>query len=147
MTARLLGFPGLSSVFWPISTLLLFRWSALVLRFPTLPALLIKRSRIVSNAPITIGIIVIFMFPSFLVLWQGLSTFLSFRFLWFSLSGPGPVGWSDRIHRLHPCRGLRDPNVCPVAQSAGAAEYTDCISADRYPPLPPTSVQDMTQTI
>ena len=25
-----------------------------------------------------------------------------------------PVGWSNRIHRLHPCRGVRSPlNECP----------------------------------
>ena len=35
----------------------------------------------VLNMPITIGIIITFMFPSFLVLWQGLSTCLSFHFL------------------------------------------------------------------
>ena len=38
-----------------------------------------------SNPPISIGISLTFMFQCFLVLWQGLSTCLSFHFLWFSL--------------------------------------------------------------
>ena len=42
-----------------------------------------------------------------------------------------PVGWSCRIHRLHLCRGVKTPtNEYPVAHSAGAEEYTDCISAE-----------------
>ena len=37
MTASLLKSPGLSSVFWKISIMLLFGWSSLVLSFPSLP--------------------------------------------------------------------------------------------------------------
>ena len=40
VTAHLLKFPGLSSVSWPLVTFLSFRLSRLVLRFPTLSALL-----------------------------------------------------------------------------------------------------------
>ena len=36
-----------------------------------------------------------------------------------------------RIHRLHLCRGIIPfPNKCPVAESAGAVEYTDCFSTE-----------------
>ena len=36
------------------------------------------------------------------------------------------AGKGNGIHRLNLCRGVRLPtNECPVAQSAGAAEYTD----------------------
>ena len=43
-----------------------------------------------------------------------------------------PLGWSCRIHRLHLCRGVRLPQWMSwyVAHSAGAVEYTDCISAE-----------------
>ena len=41
----------------------------------------------VPSALITIGITLTLMFRVFLVLWQGLSICLSFRFLWFSLCG------------------------------------------------------------
>ena len=41
-----------------------------------------------------------------------------------------PVSWGCRIHRLYLCRGVRLLNVCPVAQSAGAVEYTDCNSEE-----------------
>ena len=45
---------------------------------------------IVLNAPTIISISVTFMFHIFLVLFQGLGTYLSFRFLLFSLHGlPG----------------------------------------------------------
>ena len=37
MTASLLKFPGLFSVFWPISTMFYFGWSPFVLLFPTPP--------------------------------------------------------------------------------------------------------------
>ena len=40
----------------------------------------INPSKIVSSAPITIGITVIFMFHSFSVLYQGLDTYLFLRF-------------------------------------------------------------------
>ena len=43
--------------------------------------------RIVWSVPIMTGITVTFMFHSFLVLWQDLSTNLFCRFLWFSFSG------------------------------------------------------------
>ena len=42
VTASLLRSPGLFLVFWPTSTMLLFRWSLLVLRFPTPPGLLLN---------------------------------------------------------------------------------------------------------
>ena len=51
--------------------------------------LLMKPLRTVPSASITFGITVILMLLSFfLVLWQGSSIFLSFYFIWFSLSGP-----------------------------------------------------------
>ena len=37
VTVRLLKSPGLSLLFWPFSTMLLFGWSPLVLLFPNLP--------------------------------------------------------------------------------------------------------------
>ena len=47
----------------------------------------IKALEAVLSAPTTISITVTLMFYSFLVLWQGLSNCLSFRFLLFSLCG------------------------------------------------------------
>ena len=100
-------FPGLLSVFWPISTMLQFGWSSLVLQFPTFPAsLAILRGlfcapqlQLVSLSLIPPCFTVFFGFFS-LVLWQSLDTYLSFRFLWCSLSGlPGRqstlFGWSS----------------------------------------------------
>ena len=46
-----------------------------------------KPLRIVASAPVTIGITSTFMPHRFLVLWEGVSTCLSFRFLWFSFCG------------------------------------------------------------
>ena len=42
----------------------------------------------------------------------------------------GSVGWGCRIHWLLLCRGIRIPQQCHVALSAGAAVYTDYISAE-----------------
>ena len=39
-----------------------------------------------------------------------------------------PVGRGSRIHQLYFCRRIRPPSECPVAQSAGSAEYKYCIS-------------------
>ena len=56
----------------------------------------------------------------------------------------GQVGRGSRIHRLHLCRVVRHPlNECPVAKSAWAVEYTDCISAG-VKTSPQTSVLYMT---
>ena len=80
-TASLLRSPELIRVFWPISSLLLSECSLFVLRFPTLPDPL----KTVPSVPTTIGITTTLMFHIFLVLWQGLTTRLSFHFLLFSL--------------------------------------------------------------
>ena len=48
---------------------------------------LTKRLGIVPWVPITIGITVTFMFNSFFVLWQGVSTCVSFYLLWLFLCG------------------------------------------------------------
>ena len=55
----------------------------------------------------------------------------------------GPVGRGCRIQRMLLCRGVKLAQRVSVAQSAGAVEYTDCISAKCYPP-PATSVLYMT---
>ena len=41
------------------------------------------------------------------------------------------VGWGCRIHRMFLCSGVRphQNNRCPMAQLAGAVEYTECFSA------------------
>ena len=48
-------------------------------------SLLTKIFGIIPSTPFAISNTVTFIFLTFLVLWQGLSTCLSFRFLWFSL--------------------------------------------------------------
>ena len=41
------------------------------------------------------------------------------------------LSWGCKIHQLHLCRGSKTPPTeCSVALSAGAAEYTDCISTE-----------------
>ena len=62
VTASLLKSPGLFSVFWPFLIMLSFGWSPLV-RQPLRP--FCNPWVTVQNAPITIGIIVTFMFHSF----------------------------------------------------------------------------------
>ena len=57
VTVSLLKSPGLFPVFWPFSIMLKFGWSPLVFQFPCLLT--------VPKAPITIDIIVTFMFHSF----------------------------------------------------------------------------------
>ena len=57
----LLMSPGLFSVFWPFSIMLLFAWSPLGRQLPNLPGPLVT----VPKAPITIGIIVTLIFHSF----------------------------------------------------------------------------------
>ena len=65
MRASLLMSPGLCSVFWPFSIMLLFGWSPLGRQLPNFPGPLINSLVTVPKAPITIGIIVTFMFHSF----------------------------------------------------------------------------------
>ena len=61
VTASPLKSPGLLSVFWPFSIMLSFGWSPLSRQLPNLPGPLVT----VPKAPITIGIIVTFIFHSF----------------------------------------------------------------------------------
>ena len=61
VTASLLKSPGLFLVFWSFSIMLLFGWSPLGCQLPNSPG----PSITVPKAPITIGIIVTFMFHSF----------------------------------------------------------------------------------
>ena len=61
LTASLLKSPGLFSVFWPFSIMLLLGWSQLGRQLPNLPGPLVT----VPKAPITIGIIVTFIFHCF----------------------------------------------------------------------------------
>ena len=72
VTTSLLKSPGFFSVFWPISTILWFGWSPIVHLFPSPPVLL----QILWWAPITIGIIVTFIFQ-----WFFNSTYPSVHFL------------------------------------------------------------------
>ena len=65
MTASLLKSPGLFSVFWPFSIMLLFGWSTLGRQLPNHPGPFNKPLVTVPKAPITNGIIVTFMFHSF----------------------------------------------------------------------------------
>ena len=73
-------------LFWPISTMLLFEWSPVAFRFPTFqvpfPSLMgpfqVRLIWLVSPSPSG--------FTALLVLWQGLSTRLSFR-------------WDSKIHQ------------------------------------------------
>ena len=61
--------------------MLLSGWSRFVLRFLTLPvSVRARQSQLVSPSPSCS--------TAFSVLWQGLSTYISFRFLLFSLWGP-----------------------------------------------------------
>ena len=71
MTASFLTSPGLFSVFWPISTLLYFGWSPLILLFSRIDSC-IKSLVTVLSTLITIGISVTFMFHRVFVLSQGL---------------------------------------------------------------------------
>ena len=57
--------PGLFSVFWPFSLMLLFWWSPIVRQLPSPPVPFYNPLVTVPKAPITIGIIVTFMFHSF----------------------------------------------------------------------------------
>ena len=87
VTASRLQFPGHISGFWPISIMLWFGWSPLVLLFPTLlPPPLPSLCGVVPSALITIGITVNFILHGFLFVSQCLSIYLSIRFLWFSPS-------------------------------------------------------------
>ena len=83
VTTSLLKSPGIFSIFWPILIMLLLGWFPLVFLFLSPPFPLVK----LSSAPITIGITVTFMFYSFSVLWQGISTYVSVRLLSILLSG------------------------------------------------------------
>ena len=96
--ARLPRSPGRFSVFWPISTMLHFERFRFFLWCQTFN-LLSNPLGIVPSAT-TIGITVIFMvYVFFLVLWQGPSTCLSFRFLLFLLCG-SPARQSSLFNRL-----------------------------------------------
>ena len=64
VTASLLKFVELFSVFWPISTILLFGQSPLVLLFPS-PPVHLGTIPSAPSAPITLSITVTFMFHSF----------------------------------------------------------------------------------
>ena len=59
------------------------------------PSPFTKPLGIIPSASITTGITFIFMSHSFLVFWQGLSTYNSFRFLSFSLCGL--LGWQNSL--------------------------------------------------
>ena len=64
-TVNLFKSPGLYSVFWPFSTMLLFGWTPLVLQLPS-PSIPFNNPLVtVPNVPMPIGIIVTFMFHSF----------------------------------------------------------------------------------
>ena len=81
MTAIHLKSPGLFSVFCPFEIMLSFRWSPLVLLFPSSPVPFFN-PLVVPRVPITIDITITFMSHSFFsVLSQGLGTYLSFHFL------------------------------------------------------------------
>ena len=80
VTASLLKFPGLFSVFWPFSIMLLFGWSPLGRQLLNLPGSLFT----VPKAPITIGIIVTFMFYSSFQFSSKVKVFISlFKFYQF----------------------------------------------------------------
>ena len=65
VTASLLKSPGLFLVFWPFSIMLSFGWSPPVRQFSKSSNLFSNPLVTVPNAPMTIGIIVTFMFHSF----------------------------------------------------------------------------------
>ena len=81
VTASLLKSPGLFSVFWLFSIMLSFGWSPLVRQLPSPPVPFSNPLVTVPNAPITIGIIVTFMFHSFSIPLQGRGTYPSFHIL------------------------------------------------------------------
>ena len=62
--ASLLKSLGLFSVFWPISTMLLFAWSPLILLFSKFTSPCANPLVTVPRVPITIGITVTFIFHS-----------------------------------------------------------------------------------
>ena len=65
VTASLLKSPGLFSVFWPFSIMLSFGWFPLVCQLPSHQRPFNNLLVTMPKAPITIGIIVTFMFHSF----------------------------------------------------------------------------------
>ena len=73
MTASLLKSPGHFSIFWPLLIMLSFGWSPTSKSSSYFNNLLVT----VPKAPITSGIIVTFMFPSFLI-FLARSRYLSF---------------------------------------------------------------------
>ena len=89
VTASHLQSPGLFSVFQPISAMLLFRWSPLILLFASPPVLFTTPLVTVSRAPITIGITVTYVFDSFFQFYNKVQvlSFLSISFnftLWLA---------------------------------------------------------------
>ena len=95
MTASLHKSLGLFSVFWPFTTMLNFGWSPLVLRLPSSPVPCNNPLVTVPNAPITIGVIVTFMFHSFF------SSLARLRYLAFcSLSVFSVVSRYSKVHNF-----------------------------------------------
>ena len=83
VTESLLKSPGLFSVLWPFDIMLSFEWSALSCQLPGPPPPLIILLVTVPKVPMTIGIIVTFLFHSFFNSLQR-SRYLSFFHYSFS---------------------------------------------------------------
>ena len=88
-----------SQIFWTILSILAGVNNAIVMVVSTSPLIstssisLTNPLGIVLSTSIAIVIIVIFMLHIFLVLWQGLYTYLSFRFLSILLWAAGTAGF------------------------------------------------------
>ena len=76
---------GFFSVFWPMLTMLKYGWSLLVLWFPSLLFPLANIWRLFGVHQIQLIPPSLSCSIAFLVLWQGLSTYLSFHFILFLL--------------------------------------------------------------
>ena len=84
MTASLLKFPGLFSVFWPI---LLSGWSQFFLCFPVSPVLSLSPWELFKVHQLLLVSLSPSYSTAFLVLWQGPSICQCFHFLLFFLCG------------------------------------------------------------
>ena len=136
-TASLLKSPGLFSVFWPISIMVLFGLSPLVLLFPRTPFLVPILWELYQEQQLQLGT------PSFScssVFLNSLArsrylSFFSFSFN-FSLWSAGIAKSTDYYSGMIP---FKNSVLNGLAQSAEAVEYTDCTSAEGWDP-PITSV-------
>ena len=137
VTASLLKSPGLFSVFWPFSIMLLFGWSPLGRQLLNLPGIFNNPLVTMPKAPITISIIVTFMFQSFF------NSLARSRYLYLfshSFSFIANAEWlpveSDRING-YSCRRWSALLICPDKISRSLT----CVKSYDFPKYIPTAQQ------